>query len=60
MTNTSVNVERLKIHSVDFGFPLPYMLFSKGLKETMKFEFNPDKINFLYLYTGYQYHEIPV
>ncbi|WP_445452668.1 outer membrane beta-barrel protein [Flavobacterium sp. 25HG05S-40] len=59
ITNTSINIERLKIHNINFGFPLPYMLFSKGLKETMKFEFNPDKINFLYLYTGYQYHEIP-
>jgi hypothetical protein len=39
--------------------PLPYMLFTKGLKETMKFDFNPDKINFLYLYAGYQMHQIP-
>jgi Outer membrane protein beta-barrel family len=59
VSNTSVNVADLKIHNFNFGMPLPYMLFTKGLKETMKFDFNPDKINFLYIYTGYQLHEIP-
>lgn len=59
VSNTSVNVPDLKIHNFNFGMPLPYMLFTKGLKETMKFDFNPDKINFLYIYTGYQLHEIP-
>ncbi len=39
--------------------PLPYMLFSKGMKEIMKFDFNPDKINFLYIYVGNQLHVIP-
>lgn len=57
--NTSLNVSEIKIHNFNFAIPLPYMLFSKGLKETMKFDFNPDKINFLYLYTGYQIHQIP-
>ena len=32
---------------------------SKGLKETMKMNVNPDTMNFLYLYTGYQFHQIP-
>lgn len=59
VNNTSVNVSDLKIHNFNFGLPLPYMLFTKGLKETMKFDFNPDKINFLYLYTGYQLQQIP-
>lgn len=59
VSNTSVNVPDLKIHNFNFGMPLPYMLFTKGLKETMKFDFNPDKINFLYIYTGYQLQEIP-
>lgn len=59
VSTTSVNVPDLKIHNFNFGMPLPYMLFTKGLKETMKFDFNPDKINFLYIYTGYQLHEIP-
>jgi Outer membrane protein beta-barrel family len=57
--NTNVNLPEIKIHNFNFALPLPYLLFTKGLKETMKFDFNPDKINFLYIYTGYQYHQIP-
>jgi Outer membrane protein beta-barrel family len=57
--NTSVNIPDMRIHNFNIGLPLPYMLFTKGLKETMKFDFNPDKINFLYLYVGYQMHEVP-
>ncbi|WP_136667110.1 outer membrane beta-barrel family protein [Flavobacterium sp. H122] len=60
--NTNVNVPELRIHNFNFGFPIPYMLFSKGVKETVKTMSqgaNPDKINFLYLYAGRQKHEIP-
>ena len=32
------------------------MIFTKGLKETLKFNFNPDEINFLYIYVGHQKH----
>lgn len=56
---TQLNVSSSKIYNFDFGLPLPYMLFSKGLKETMKFDFNPDEINFLYLYVGNQKHVFP-
>ena len=56
--NTNLNLSEIKIHNFNIAIPLPYMLFTKGLKETMKFDFNPDKINFLYIYTGYQYHQI--
>jgi len=59
VTNTNINVNEMKIHNFNFALPLPYMLFTKGLKETMKFDFNPDKINFLYIYAGYQLHQIP-
>jgi hypothetical protein len=59
VTNTNINVDEIKIHNFNIGMPLPYMLFTKGLKETMKFDFNPDKINFLYIYVGYQMHQIP-
>jgi hypothetical protein len=59
VSNTSINVSEVKIHNFNFGFPLPYMLFTKGLKETLKFDVNPDKINFLYIYTGYQMHKLP-
>lgn len=59
VTNSNVNVASMTTRSWNFGLPLPYMLFTKGLKETMKFDFNPDKINFMYLYAGRQLHDIP-
>jgi hypothetical protein len=57
--STSLNLNQVTVHNFSFGLPVPYMLFTKGLKETMKFDFNPDKINFMYLYTGYQKHQMP-
>ncbi len=57
--NTNLNIPEMKIHNFNFAIPIPYMLFTEGLAETMKFEFNPDTINFLYFYTGYQYQQIP-
>lgn len=59
VNNGVENLNQMKIHSFNFGLPLPYMLFTKGLKETMKFDFNPDTINFLYIYIGYQVQDIP-
>ncbi len=58
-SNGFLNVNSMKIHNFNVGLPIPYMLFTKGLKETMKFNVNPDKMNFLYVYTGYQLHELP-
>lgn len=49
----------MKVHNFNFGLPIPFMLFTKGLKKTMKFNINPDKMNFLYVYTGYQLHQLP-
>ncbi len=57
--STNLNLSGIKIHNFNFAIPLPYMLFTKGLKETLKFDFNPDKINFMYFYAGYQFQEIP-
>lgn len=54
----SQNIPKLKIQNFNFGLPLPYMLFTKGLQETLKFDFNPDEINFLYIYAGYQKHNL--
>lgn len=54
--SVSQNVPKLKVKNFNFGIPIPYMLFSKGLKETLKFDFNPDEINFLYIYVGHQKH----
>ncbi|MGV4415123.1 outer membrane beta-barrel protein [Chryseobacterium sp. T1] len=55
---TSVNVDQLKTHNFNMGFPIPFALFTKPFKEIMKMNFNPDKMNFLYLYTSYQLQEI--
>ena len=59
VVNTSVNVPQIKVHNFNVGLPIPYMLFTQGLKETMKMNVNPDTMNFLYVYTAYQYHQIP-
>ena len=59
ITTTNVNVPTMRIHSFNFGMPVPFMIFNTKLSEMMKFNFNPDKINFLYVYTNYQLHEIP-
>ncbi|MFV8368115.1 TonB-dependent receptor domain-containing protein [Flavobacterium sp. LB2R40] len=59
VVNTSVNVPNIKIHNFNVGMPIPYMLFTKGLKETLKMDVNPDTMNFLYVYTAYQFHQIP-
>jgi hypothetical protein len=57
--NTNINVPEIKIHNFNVGLPIPYMLFTKGLAETMKMNVNPDTMNFLYVYAGYQFHQIP-
>jgi hypothetical protein len=58
MTQTNVNIKSLTQHSFNAGLPIPMMLFTKPFSEMMKFDFNPDKINFLYLYAGYQFQDI--
>lgn len=57
--NSFVNIPSMKVHNFNAGIPVPLSIFNTSIKELMKFNFNPDKINFLYLYTGYQLHEIP-
>jgi hypothetical protein len=57
--NTNENIPEIKIHNFSIGMPIPYMLFTEGLAETMKMNVNPDTMNFLYVYAGYQYHQIP-
>lgn len=56
--NEQVNISNMRIHNFNLGLPIPFMIFSKPLSEIMKFNFNPDKINFMYIYAGYQKHEI--
>lgn len=56
--NEQINISEMKIHNFNIGLPVPFMIFSKPLSEIMKFNFNPDKINFMYIYAGYQKHDI--
>ncbi|WP_087138000.1 TonB-dependent receptor domain-containing protein [Elizabethkingia meningoseptica] len=58
ISQTNINVDRITQHNFNFGVPVPFMLFTKPLSEIMKFNFNPDKINLLYFYVGYQFQDI--
>lgn len=58
ISQTNVNIHSLTQHSFNVGLPVPFMVFSKPLSEIMKFNFNPDKINFVYFYAGYQFQDI--
>ncbi|WP_018674665.1 TonB-dependent receptor domain-containing protein [Riemerella columbina] len=57
--NSQENLPEFRLHNFNAGVPLPFMLLNKPLSEVMKMNFNPDKINFMYFYTAYQYHQIP-
>ncbi|MGQ3086032.1 outer membrane beta-barrel family protein, partial [Flavobacterium sp.] len=57
--SVSVNIPNSSIRNFNIGLPIPYMLFTKGLDAVLKMDFNPDEINFIYLYAGNQLHEIP-
>lgn len=56
--NQQTNIADMKIHNFNVGLPVPFMIFNTPLSEIMKFNFNPDKINFMYVYAGYQKHDI--
>lgn len=58
ISNQQVNIPDMKVHNFNFGVPIPFMIFTKPLSEIMQMNFNPDKINFLYVYAGYMKHEI--
>ena len=57
--NSQDNISELKIHNFNVGFPIPFAIFNTPLKELMKFNMNPDKLNFVYIYSAYQLHQLP-
>jgi hypothetical protein len=59
ITNEQVQVSSLRTHNFNFGMPIPFMLFTTPFSELMKFNVNPDKMNLLYIYTGYQIQQMP-
>ena len=59
INSTQANISEMKVHNFNIGLPVPFMIFNTSISEMMKFNFNPDKINFMYLYAGYQKHDMP-
>lgn len=59
INRTSVNIPNVSIRNFNFGIPIPFMLFTKGMSKTLEFDYNPDEISFLYLNVGYQKQDIP-
>ncbi|PKF72988.1 outer membrane beta-barrel protein [Chryseobacterium sp. PMSZPI] len=56
--NEQINISNMKIHNFNVGLPVPFQIFTKSISEIMKSNFNPDKMNFMYIYAGYQKHDI--
>lgn len=56
--NEQMNISNMKIHNFNVGLPVPFQIFTKSIGEIMKSNFNPDKMNFMYIYAGYQKHDI--
>ncbi len=57
--NNQMNISEMTVQNFNVGIPIPFMIFTKPLKEIMQFNFNPDKINFLYVYAAFQKHNLP-
>ncbi len=57
--NRQDNISEVSIQNFSFSLPIPLMIFSTPLKEILNFNFNPDKINFIYVYADYQKHIPP-
>lgn len=55
----NINIPQMQTKNFNISFPIPYMLFTKGLEETLKMNVNPDEMNFLFLYAGYNLHKLP-
>lgn len=58
VASISENIPKVLIQNFNFGLPIPYMIFTKGINETLKMDFNPDEINFLNIYVEYQKYKI--
>jgi hypothetical protein len=55
--NTNEIYQKLRTN-FSAGLPI-HTCCLQGLAETMKMNVNPDTMNFFYMSTGYQYHDIP-
>jgi len=55
---TSNNLDRLKTHNFNIGFPIPLAVFNTPFKDIMKMDMNPDQVSFIFLYGSYQFQQI--
>ena len=55
------NISSARIHNFNIGFPIPFMIFTKSIKEIMSSmsTTNPDKVSFLYFFANYQLQKLP-
>ena len=55
------NISSARIHNFNIGFPIPFMIFTKSIKEIMgsMSTINPDKVSFLYFFANYQLQRLP-
>ena len=55
------NISSVRMHNFNIGFPIPFMIFTKSIKEIMSSmsTTNPDKISFLYFFANYQLQRLP-
>ncbi|MPS74193.1 MAG: TonB-dependent receptor [Chryseobacterium sp.] len=58
ISQTSDNIDRMKTHNFNIGFPIPLAVFNTSFKEIMKMDMNPDKVSFIFLYGAYQLQQI--
>jgi outer membrane receptor protein involved in Fe transport len=59
IVSSQAQINQLRTHNFKVGFPLPFAVFSKSLKEIFASNPNPDKYNYLYFYLGYQLQDMP-
>lgn len=55
---TSDNLDRMKTHNFNVGFPVPLAIFNTPFKDIMKMDMNPDQVSFIFLYGSYQLQQI--
>lgn len=55
---TSDNLDRMKTHNFNIGFPVPFAIFNTPFKDIMKMDMNPDKVSFVFLYGSYKLQQI--
>jgi hypothetical protein len=56
--NSNENIPEIKIHNFSVGMPVPICCLQRTERNDEN-ECESDTMNFLYVYAGYQYHQIP-